>query len=140
MVMSSQEFRNIYENFYNAVRQYLWPYNVVERLAEAEEVIYTSFPDLEELKAKLYKLRDPIKEASEEFDDPDLSDLLEDMIELAEDADPEQFYFAISRVEEDNPDVDKEIKSEESEESDEEEGELENDYSFSFTEEENSES
>ena len=112
MVFSAQDFRNVYEKFYNQFRLYLWPFNTVEDLANLETTIYTAFFDPAKLKRELERLRIPIKEAVEDNNDKELDKLYKKLVEMANDIEPNLIFHSLNRVEEVNPDEDKQIKFE----------------------------
>lgn len=108
MIISSQDFRNTYQKFYNDVRQYLWPYNVIEEIATVQDDIFTAFIDIEQLRNDFRKLYKSIKEAIDE--DEFLNKSYKELSELIEN-EYENPYLKISRVEEVNPDEDKQIRT-----------------------------
>lgn len=107
---SAREFRNVYERFYDCMRNYLWPYNVLEDLADVEVQIYTAFIDRDQLKRAFDKLSIAIRELRKE--DKYLDKTYKELQEVIDDPDTEM-YADLSRVEEVHPDADKQIKSEE---------------------------
>lgn len=126
-MISSQDFRNSYEDFYRDLREYLWPYSVLEELAEVEVDIFTSFIDFEKLQKDFKKLSQSIKEALAE--DELLSKSYANLSKLIENEyEPNDQYLIIQRVEEVNPDEDKQIRTKPEENEDSEE--LNEAYSF----------
>ena len=117
-MISSQDFRNKYEVFYDAMRLYLWPYDILELLGNVEIEIYTDFPDMEKLRNYFSKLKTNIKEVLAE--DEDLAKAckaLEDLIN--EEHDENSYYYTISRVAEANQEKNKVLKNPSKEEDDE---------------------
>lgn len=64
--VTQYDLRHAYEQFYERVRNYLWPYQVIEDLADVEVQIYTAFGDIDELRKKLSGLYSSFKEAFED--------------------------------------------------------------------------
>lgn len=117
-VISSQDFRNTYQRFYDYIRNYLWPYNTLVDLAAVEDDIYTSFIDYDKLSRDLNKLYTSIKETCKE--DDDLQKAYNEFLELieAKNANPSiNIYSLLPRVEETNPEQNKVLKFEEDEDS-----------------------
>lgn len=109
--ISSQDFRNTYEKFYDDVRQYLWPYTFVEDLADLEVEIYTTFIDPEKIEKTINKLRSPLNEVIEDNDDENLKKSFKELQDLLSEVKEGEQYSLIKRVEEVNPDENKQIKN-----------------------------
>lgn len=109
-VISSQDFRNSYENFYIRMRNYLWSYDALKALAFVEDDIYTAFIDADKLRADLSKLNSFIKETYK--DDEKLKKSYDELMNLLDIiSNPEsKVYSRINRVAEVNPDADKVVK------------------------------
>ena len=117
-MLASRDFMNKYEKFYDAIRQYLWPYDVLEELAEVEVDIYSAFIDRPKLQQDFAKLRKSIKDVLEEDDyfrktTKELEDLVND-----EDLDS---YHTLVQVGEVNPEKPKALKLENESKEDEDE-------------------
>lgn len=106
-MISSQEFRNKYEKFYDCMRMYLWPYDILEILADVEATIFSAFIDVPKLRLLLDKLEGQIKQNFE--DDELLQKSFNNIKKLVEDKD-EEIYLPLTRVKEVNPDEDKQIR------------------------------
>lgn len=117
MILSSQEFRNIYERFYNSFSKYLWPYKVLEDLANFEVEIFTAFNNIEKTRSLLEKLRKPVEEVVKEFDDAKLQKQFDEFFEVLDEIEPDKMYLTLEQVEEVEPDEDKQDKSKEDSES-----------------------
>lgn len=116
-MISSQDYRNKYEPFYNEMRYYLWPYDVLEILGNLEVEIYTDFPDKDRLLQLFNKLRAQIRETMDEDDELRKAFVnLEKVITSEE----EDGYYLISRVAEKNQEKDKVLRLPEEDEEDEE--------------------
>lgn len=118
-MIASQDFRNIYEKFYDEMRLYLWPYDVLEQLAQVEIDIYSAFIDRDKLKADFYKLQNSIRDVLR--DDEDFSKVNQELMDLIEDEDTDA-YQTISRVNERNQEKNKALKNPNTEDEEEEEG------------------
>lgn len=122
-MISSQDFRNKYEKFYNQLRLYLWPYNVLEELAQVEVDIYCAFIDIEKLELDFNRLCSSIRDVCTE--DQELEDSragLQELIDMCIES-REQPYFVLSSVEEVHPNEDKQIKTIDKEDSEEQHNE-----------------
>lgn len=109
-MISSQDFRNKYEVFYDAMRLYLWPYDVLEILGNLEVEIYTDFFDIEKLKNYFYKLKNSIKEVLEE--DEDLAKACKSIEDLINEIDDDtSYYYGLNRVTEVNQDKNKVLRN-----------------------------
>ena len=114
---SAQDLRNQYEKFYAEFRKYLWPYNVLEDLAEFEVDIYSAFFDIEKLKRDFGKLRKPVLDVNKDFDDTYILKIYDSFNSIIDQIEPDHIYQSIGRVEEVHPDEDKQIKPAEPEDS-----------------------
>lgn len=104
--VSSQEFRNAYENFYIEMRKYLWPYKVLEELADVEVSIYSAFVDIETLRRDFNRLLSSIKDEYKE--DEKLAKVADKISNLIDTAEP-SFYFNLFQVRETNPQTAKQL-------------------------------
>lgn len=115
-IISSQDFRNIYEKFYTNMCNYLWSYDALKALAFVENDIYTSFIDYNKLKsdlAKLYMYMEEVAKTDEKLQQSydELNGLIDEL------SDPEYtVYSTLNQVAEVDPDIDKVLKVEEPEE------------------------
>lgn len=106
-MISSQDYRNKYEKFYDAMRLYLWPYDVLEQLANVESNIYTVFINNDELSKWFSKLTSSIKEVLD--NDEYLQKAHNELSCLINDVDTS--YYPITRVSETNQEVNKVLKA-----------------------------
>lgn len=116
--VSAQDFRNTYENFYDAMRMYLWPYSVLKELAQVELDIYDAFIDVEKLSNDFSRLQASIRDVCK--DDDRLGDSCNDLLELINLEEP-NFYARLGQVAEVDPEKDKQIRTIPEEEDKEEE-------------------
>lgn len=108
IAVSSQDFRNVYEKFYNDARRYLWPFDVLEVLSDIEVNIYSAFIDVPKLRVDFAKLRKAMQDVLQ--DDKLLSENVRKIEKLLEDKEPSS-YLRLPRVNESNPEKDKQIKT-----------------------------
>lgn len=90
MSTSSTILKDKYNNFYAAMRNYVWDFDTVKLLAEIEELCYTSFPD----KGKLQGLLNKIKSKFNSLPDEALKDAYHDLVDLLSKSDT--FYTKLS--------------------------------------------
>lgn len=57
---NSAEIQNAYNKFYTQMRNYIWDFKTIDLLADLEIGIYRRFPNVEEVKRVLEKLRSKI--------------------------------------------------------------------------------
>ena len=57
---NSAEIQNAYNKFYTQMRNYIWDFKTIDLLADLEIGIYRRFPNIEEVKRVLEKLRSKI--------------------------------------------------------------------------------
>ena len=103
-MITSRDFRLKYEPFYDAMRLYLWPYDILELLGNIEVEIYTDFMDREKLSRDFAKLRNNIREVISE--DDNLEKRANDLQELIDSEDTDS-YYPITRVAEKDQENDK---------------------------------
>ena len=122
-IASSQDFRNLYEEFYNRIRAYLWPISTLKILADVECNIYSAFIDYPKLRLNLDKLHSVIKDTMKE--DEYLKTAYDDLSGLVDEVDPEETksYLKLYQVSETDPELVKTIKSQSEEDEDNENNE-----------------
>jgi len=115
-IVSSQDFRNLYEKFYDKIRRYLWPIETLKVLANIEECIYSAFINYDDLDRYLTKIKSDIRDTMKE--DEYLAKAYNDLVDLFNEAkgDNASKYLDLARVEEVNPESNKQLKYSESEE------------------------
>lgn len=64
-----QDITRKYVKFYTAMREYVWPFDTVQDLAELEISIYNRFPDTEDIKKRLNLLYMDIRDTLKEDED-----------------------------------------------------------------------
>lgn len=108
MNVCAQELRNAYIKFYDAMRSYLWSYETLENLANAEVGIYTAFTDVSKLQFYLDKLWSDIKEVCK--DDEVLRTTYQHLRDIVDPVDI-TIYAKLPKVQEVDPSKDKILKS-----------------------------
>lgn len=109
IAISSQDYRNIYEKLYDQVRNYLWPYQVLEVLADVETDIYNAFIDIDKLRIDFEKLKKAMKDVL--IDDPLLQKYVTKMTDLLNEPVETTVFLGIPKVNESNPENFKIIKT-----------------------------
>ena len=109
IAISSQDYRNVYEKFYNQIRNYLWPYQVLEILSDVEMDIYSAFIDVDKLRIHFGKLKAAMKDVLP--DDELLEKYTNKMTKLLEEEDDATTFFRLYKVSETDPDKPKNIKT-----------------------------
>lgn len=120
-MISSQDFRNKYEKFYDNMRLYLWPYDTLEQLGQVEVDIYSAFINRDKLSSDFYRLSSSLKDVLEE--DEEFNKAYKDLQELVDEEDRDSYHY-IQRVEEINPEKDKVLRVPKEDDEEDEEGDL----------------
>lgn len=105
--VSSQDFRNVYEKFYNRIRNYLWPIETLKVLANIECEIYSAFIDYTALRKYVDRLKSAINNTMK--DDKFLSkefNALNDLLVTVETSESSP-YLQIQQVAETDPELNK---------------------------------
>lgn len=105
MMMTLQDLTRPYVKLYECVRKYIWPYNIVEDLADLEVAVYNRFPDIDEVKTKFEKFYRDIE--LECRDDEELKAQVEAFRKVLDSND--KIYSKILKLEEVYEDEDTEI-------------------------------
>ena len=82
---------------YTNIRNYIWEFKTVERLANLEIAVYTSFPDVSELKREFSNLYQDIKPVLDE--DEEFAKSVKKFKEVLDNI-TDDFYFKIDQVQE----------------------------------------
>lgn len=82
---------------YAQLRNYIWGFNTVERLAELEIEVYNSFPDVAKIKSTFNPLYIDVKDVFDE--DEELAEAVNSFKELIESIDSD-FYLKLDKVQE----------------------------------------
>lgn len=78
-MITAKNLQNLYVKLYRTLREYVWPYKHVCEIANLELAVYKAFPDLDEVRAQLSRLKsmcydviaddEAMQEAFDEFDE-----------------------------------------------------------------------
>ncbi|MBP5433588.1 hypothetical protein [Ruminococcus sp.] len=69
--------QSAYNELYRNVRNYIWDYNTVEKLAELEAATYMAFPDLDKVRICSAKLKEELVRSDVYDDDEELQSAME---------------------------------------------------------------
>lgn len=95
-----QSIRNDYQHLYIDIAQYIWPFEFLELLATLEAIIYTAFPDVEQLKAVFDKVSKYVRSELDPNDDENKS-IFKSLNAMQEELDScETIYHMIGNVNE----------------------------------------
>lgn len=94
---SSKEIQNAYVDMYTNLRNYIWEFDTVERLANLEIEVYNSFPDIDKIKSAFNALYLDVRYVLNE--DEKLSESVEGFKELIESIEGD-FYLKLAKVQE----------------------------------------
>lgn len=95
-MISQKDLARQYVKLYECVRQYIWPYETVEDLAELEIAAYNLFPDLEDVRRKFDKFYRDIE--LECLEDEELNKQVKAFKAIIESEDP--VYSKLTKVNE----------------------------------------
>lgn len=82
---------------YTQLRNYIWGFNAVERLANLEIEVYNSFPDISKIQSNFNALYIDVKDVFEE--DEELAEAVNSFKELIESVE-DDFYLKLDKVQE----------------------------------------
>lgn len=82
---------------YTYLRNYIWGFDTVERLANLEIAVYSSFPDIDEIKSIFNMLYVDVKDVLDE--DEELAEAVNSFKELIESIEGD-FYLKLDKVQE----------------------------------------
>lgn len=74
-MISSNDIQVAYVNLYKQLRKYIWDYDIVEKLADLEILVYNRFPDMDSVKRKFEAFKLDLREVAS--DDEELSKAIE---------------------------------------------------------------
>lgn len=97
-MISSKELQNKYIKLYTELREYIWPTNTVEFIAELEIEVFSAFPNMDRVRKIFSNLKQSIidhgLDLSDE-DNEDLSEKLESFQNLLDSDDTETMFFKL---------------------------------------------
>lgn len=71
-MITTNDLQRLYVDMYKQIREYLWPFRIVEALADLEIACYKAFPDIDEVKKCFPRLSSEIKFQADKEDDEEL--------------------------------------------------------------------
>lgn len=95
---TSKFIQNEYNRLYSQMRRYIWPFDIIEILAELETQVYEAFPNLTNIRNTFYTLKREIKNISNKGIDDELSNSLDDFEKII--IDDGDLYLSIKQVRE----------------------------------------
>lgn len=95
-MISAAELQNAYIKFYEQMRKYIWMFATVELLAELEVAVYSSFPDIDNIRRLYNSLWPDIRSTS--LEDEEFKKAADAFNELIQTSDT--FYSKLDRVSE----------------------------------------
>lgn len=97
-MISSKDLQKRYIDLYKSIRNYIWDYQTVEYLANLEVAVYTTFPDIQEIRKQFNSLYLDIRDVL--IDDEEFREAVNEFKELIENEDT--LYSKIDMVNEVN--------------------------------------
>jgi len=94
-MISSADIQNSYNAMYKQLRKYIWDFSVVAALADLEIAVYKKFQNMNDIKARFYRLRSQIVDVLST--DEDLKGALDAFEDVLKD---DNIYVKINKVEE----------------------------------------
>ena len=71
-MITTNDLQRLYVDMYKQIREYLWPFRIVEALADLEIACYKAFPDIDEVKKCFRRLSSEIKFQADKENDEEL--------------------------------------------------------------------
>ena len=93
MILSST-LQVAYNKFYVAMREYVWPFDIIQELADLEISIYQRFPDLDSVRSNFKHLKDSIMRSDVYKDDENLQRAINSLEDSIDESD--EVYYDIS--------------------------------------------
>lgn len=95
-MISSITIQTQYQKLYSALREYLWPFDTVELIADLEIACYQAFPAIEDVKSRISNLRREISSVLK--DDEELRTQFDEFEEMLNGQDT--VYLTLNKVKE----------------------------------------
>ena len=86
-MITTNDLQRLYVDMYKQIREYLWPFRIVEALADLEVACYKAFPDIDEVKKIFTRLSSEIRFQADKEEDEDLLKSLEKFQKFLDDED-----------------------------------------------------
>lgn len=90
--------QSAYNDLYTKLRNYIWEYDTVVKIADLEVATYMAFPDIDDIRRAFDRLRIDIKDSDIYSDDEELQQALDDFEDKLEGAD--QVFYRLDVPEE----------------------------------------
>lgn len=100
--ITSTDIQNKYQKLYTYLMDFLWDFDVFEKIAELEISIYDTFPDKDKMLKCLKELQYEIKDTYEDLtdnDDPGFEDAFRALQKSIDDYDPDNVLVELYSVE-----------------------------------------
>lgn len=107
MILSST-LQNAYNKMYVALREYIWPFDIVEQLSELEIATYQRFPDLKEVERKFNKLVNSVSYTDPYREDEGIRECFDDFRDILNTS--EEVYYDITSFKEVTENEDTEVQ------------------------------
>ena len=101
-IVTSSDIQNNYQKLYTYLMDFLWDFDVFEKIAELEIAIFDTFPDKDKMLKCLQELQYDIKDTYEDLaenDDPGFEDAFEALQKSIDDYDPDNAIIELYAVE-----------------------------------------
>lgn len=95
-MISANEIQKQYVALYKIIRNYIWPFRVINCLADLEIAVYEAFPDVSDINIKFQRLNAELRETAKE--DEAMSKALKDFDKVLKDTD--DIYAKLKQVNE----------------------------------------
>lgn len=102
-MLSVKELQVAYNHLYIVLREFIWPVDVVEKLAEFEIEVYNAMPNIETVRVKYNELKALLNhklDYEDKFWQEELQKALNDLDDKIYDTRPEDIYFKLMKVDE----------------------------------------
>lgn len=97
-MISSNDLQTAYVNLYKQLRNYIWDYDTVERIAELEIAVHTRFPDINTVRSKFKSIEMDVRDMCQE--DEELNEAVKRFNEAIQSDD--SFYAKLDKLNEVN--------------------------------------
>lgn len=95
---NSKTIQQQYVDLYKQLRKYIWPYRVVESIANLEEAVYKAFPNILEIRNLFRILVMDIRDTAREEEEDDFQKAIDKFQELIDSS--ETVYTKLDKVRE----------------------------------------
>ena len=81
-MITSKQIQNSYNDLYECIHEYIWPFEFVNDLANLEISVYNTFPNVKEVRSNFDKVASSCQKYQNVKDDKDLNKSLSSMKDL----------------------------------------------------------